>query len=100
LPVVCPKCGNEHLTEVPIAVVADALIKNESVYLRAACHDAAWNASPTEIEQSRQYLGAMDRRSAGLTAFFDKHARYASKRAGCRRPPYRPWQRSGNRSTI
>jgi hypothetical protein len=57
-PVVCPKCGNEHLTEVPIAVVADALIKNECVYLRAVCHDAAWNASPTEIEQSRQYMGA------------------------------------------
>jgi hypothetical protein len=58
LPVVCPKRGNEHLTEAPIAVVADALIKNASVYLRAACHDAGWNASPTEIEQSRQYMGA------------------------------------------
>jgi len=39
-------------------------------------------------------------RSAGLTAFFDKHARYPSERAGCRGPRYRPWQRSGNRSTI
>ena len=57
-PVVCPKCGTEHLTEVAIAAVADALIKKERVYLRAVCHDSAWNASPTEIEQLREYMGA------------------------------------------
>ena len=67
-PVVCPKCGTEHLTEVPIAVVADALIKKEGIYLRAACHDAAWNASPTEIEQLREYMGAPWIGSAGMTS--------------------------------
>jgi hypothetical protein len=32
------------------------LISNEKIRLRAACHDAGWIASPTEIAQVRAYM--------------------------------------------
>jgi hypothetical protein len=55
-PVVCPDCGKENLAELSIAALADALISNEKIRLRAACHDAGWIASPTEIAQVRAYM--------------------------------------------
>jgi hypothetical protein len=57
-PVICPKCGNELLTEMPVAVVAVGLIRGTSIQLFADCHGVAWSASPREIEQIREYLGA------------------------------------------
>ena len=59
IPVVCPQCGSELLTEYPVGMVADALIKGEKISLYATCHDLIWNASPLEIEQLREYLGAV-----------------------------------------
>jgi hypothetical protein len=58
-PVVCRECGTEHLTEVPLSLLADALMKNEDILLRAPCHDTSWKASPTEIEQLRDYMGTV-----------------------------------------
>jgi hypothetical protein len=56
-PVVCPDCGLEHLGEFSIATLAGALIRNDEIRLRAACHDSGWVASPGEIAQVRAYMG-------------------------------------------
>jgi hypothetical protein len=58
-PVVCPKCGNERLTEFPVSLVADALLRKTGIFLVAACHDTTWQASSLEIEQIREYLGSV-----------------------------------------
>jgi hypothetical protein len=57
-PVACPKCGTERLTEFPVNVVADALLRGEDICLVATCHDVIWDASELELEQIREYLGA------------------------------------------
>jgi hypothetical protein len=56
-PVVCPKCGNEHLTEFPVRIVADALLRDAGISLVAVCHGTTWKASDSELDQIRQYLG-------------------------------------------
>jgi hypothetical protein len=56
-PVICPKCGREQLNEYPVAEVAAALLSDGKLRLLAACHDYTWNATPTELEQVREYLG-------------------------------------------
>jgi hypothetical protein len=58
-PVTCPKCGTERLTEFPADVVADALSRGADICLVATCHDVIWDASMLEVEQIREYLGAM-----------------------------------------
>jgi hypothetical protein len=57
-PVTCPKCGTERLTEFDAFVVADALVRGSAICLVATCHDVIWDASETEVEQIREYLGA------------------------------------------
>jgi hypothetical protein len=46
IPVACPECGKETLTEFP------------AIRLQARCHGKTWHASPLEREQFRQYLDA------------------------------------------
>lgn len=58
-PVACPKCGRERLTEFPVDVVADALKKGLDICLVATCHDVVWTATELELEQIREYLGAV-----------------------------------------
>jgi len=58
-PVVCPKCGMERLTEIPIDVVADALQRGSDICLVATCHDVIWTATELELEQIDEYLGAV-----------------------------------------
>ncbi len=58
-PVVCPKCGTEHLTEFPVSIVADALLRHADIYLIAECHNAVWKASDVEVKQIREYLGSV-----------------------------------------
>jgi hypothetical protein len=58
VPVTCAECGKEALTEFPIGVVADALIKGTNIRFYATCHDTIWDASEIEIEQLREYMGA------------------------------------------
>jgi hypothetical protein len=57
-PVTCPICARALLTELPVAVIAEALIMGSSIRLHANCHDVHWDATELEIEQIRQYLGA------------------------------------------
>jgi hypothetical protein len=57
-PVVCPECGYESLAELPVATVAEALLNRGPIMLNTRCHDASWSATPIEIEQIREYLGA------------------------------------------
>jgi hypothetical protein len=58
-PVICPECRREVLATLPVAVVAGALIRERGVRLYASCHDLYWDASSIEIEQLREYMGAM-----------------------------------------
>jgi hypothetical protein len=60
-PVKCPLCGREHLIELPIAEVADALLRDEDVYLSASCCGVVCTASEIECEQIREYLAAVTR---------------------------------------
>jgi hypothetical protein len=58
-PVACPKCGTERLTEIPLQVVTDALQRGSDIFLVATCHDVIWTATELELEQIREYLGAV-----------------------------------------
>jgi hypothetical protein len=60
-PVTCPLCGNEHLLDLPVAEVADAMLRGEDVYLSASCCGVVWVASEIECEQIREYLAAITR---------------------------------------
>jgi hypothetical protein len=59
LPVVCPQCGGELLTEFSVALLAESLVEKDSVRLHASCHQISWTASETEREQIREYLAAV-----------------------------------------
>jgi hypothetical protein len=59
LPVVCPQCGDELLTEFPVALLAESLIEKNEVQLHASCHQVSWTASPSEREQIREYLASV-----------------------------------------
>jgi hypothetical protein len=59
IPVVCPECGKESLTEFPAACVAEALISGDTIRLHASCHGRVWQASNLEREQLREYLEAV-----------------------------------------
>jgi hypothetical protein len=56
LPVTCPECRREQISELQIAGVAAALLKGDVIQLYASCHDVYWNAQAIEIEQIREYL--------------------------------------------
>ena len=58
-PAACPKCGRERLTEFPADEVADALQRGSDICLVAPCHDVIWTATELELEQIREYLGAV-----------------------------------------
>jgi hypothetical protein len=57
--VTCPDCALESLAEIPIAVVANALLTGKSIRLRAGCHDQYWTATFLEREQLRRILATM-----------------------------------------
>jgi hypothetical protein len=58
-PVTCPDCRREALLTRPMETVAAALItKTKPLILYAPCHARHWAASPEELEQIREYLGA------------------------------------------
>jgi hypothetical protein len=59
IPVVCPECGKELLTEFPAAAAAEALIRGDTIRLHASCHGRVWQASNLEREQLREYLEAV-----------------------------------------
>jgi hypothetical protein len=76
IPVACPVCGKELLTEFPAAAIAEALASGDSIRLQAPCHGKTWHASPLEREQFRQYLDAANLpRSAGPNLSRDRSGR-------------------------
>jgi len=60
-PVVCPKCGREKLTELPISEVADSLNRGLDISLVATCHEVIWTATELELEQIHEYLLVLER---------------------------------------
>jgi hypothetical protein len=58
--VTCPDCGVESFSELPIAVIANALLTGKSIRLHARCHEQVyWTATYIEREQLRKTLGTM-----------------------------------------
>jgi hypothetical protein len=60
-PSACPQCGRERLAEFPLDEVADALQRGSDISLVATCHDVVWTATELELEQIREYFGAVHR---------------------------------------
>jgi hypothetical protein len=59
-PVTCPDCALESLSELPIAVIANALLTGKGIRLHSNCHDHYWTATFTEREQLRRSLRALN----------------------------------------
>jgi hypothetical protein len=57
--VTCPGCALESLSEIPIAVIATALLTGKGIRLHARCHDQYWTATFIERAQLRKTLAAM-----------------------------------------
>jgi len=55
-PVSCPHCSLESLAEIPIAVIANALLIGKAIRLYSECHDHYWTATFAEREQLRKSL--------------------------------------------
>jgi hypothetical protein len=58
--VVCPECALESPFQLPIAVIAQALLTGKSIRLHASCHDQYWTATFIEREQLRKTLSTMN----------------------------------------
>lgn len=58
LPVRCPVCGSELVTQLRATTLSAALVHGRPIRLHAACHNEWWNASAHEKDQVREYLGA------------------------------------------
>jgi hypothetical protein len=55
LPVSCPCCGKQSLSDFRYTVVAEALRTNQ-MRLYANCHVAGWDASDAELDKIRTHL--------------------------------------------
>ena len=59
-PIKCAKCGDDSSGEYAVAYVASALLtKGDPLILSAPCHENSWAATDQELEQIREYLGAV-----------------------------------------
>jgi hypothetical protein len=58
-PVTCPICDRESLLELPLVDVAEALLTGQEIKLHAPCHGCSWSANEIEVQQVREYLGAI-----------------------------------------
>jgi hypothetical protein len=56
IPVTCPHCALESLAEMPIALIANALLIGKAIRLYSKCHDHYWTATFAEREQLRKSL--------------------------------------------
>ena len=59
IPVTCPECALESSFELPIALIANALLTGKGIRLHASCHDQYWTATFVEREQLRKTLRTM-----------------------------------------
>jgi hypothetical protein len=58
--VTCPDCALESLSELPIALIANALLIDKAIRLHSICHDRYWTATFAEREHLRQSLAQLD----------------------------------------
>lgn len=58
LPVRCPQCGQQSLSEFRFSVVAEGL-QTRQMRLYAHCHLESWDASEFELERMRSHLDEM-----------------------------------------
>ena len=59
-PVTCPDCALESVSEIPIALIANALLTGKGVRLHSRCHGLYWTATFTEREQLRRSLAQLE----------------------------------------
>ena len=59
IPVTCPQCALESLAEMPIALIANALLTGKGIRLYSKCHDHYWTATFAEREQLRKSLAVL-----------------------------------------
>jgi len=57
--VTCPHCALESLAELPIALIANALLIGKAIRLYSRCHNHYWTATFAEREQLRKSLAAL-----------------------------------------
>ena len=57
--VTCPHCALESLAEMPIALIANALLIGKAIRLYSSCHNHYWTATFAEREQLRKSLAAL-----------------------------------------
>jgi aspartate-semialdehyde dehydrogenase len=79
-PVMCPKCDQELLLEMPVGHIAASLMEGQILRLYAVCHNIFWNAGMAERQQIREYLGA------GVIAPTPRTVSCASEGSDGRRP--------------
>jgi hypothetical protein len=58
--VTCPDCALESVAEMPIAVIANALLTGQAIRLHSICHDQYWTATFAEREQLRKSLAVLE----------------------------------------
>jgi hypothetical protein len=58
VPVTCPRCGEERLTNFSATMIGEALGAGNTIRLFASCHGEWWSASYIEREQLKEYLDA------------------------------------------
>jgi hypothetical protein len=58
-PVTCPACALESLSEMPIAVIANALLTGKGIRLHSKCHNHYWTATFVEREELRKSLALL-----------------------------------------
>jgi hypothetical protein len=58
-PVTCPACALESLSEMPIAVIANALLTGKGIRLHSRCHNHYWTATFVEREELRKSLALL-----------------------------------------
>jgi hypothetical protein len=75
-PVVCPECRREVLTIITVAFASEALRRGKNIRLHSSCHDKWWDASSVEVEQLREYVGALGLGPPPQTTSKSKKAAY------------------------
>ena len=58
-PVTCAACALESLSELSIAVIANALLTGKGIRLHSRCHDHYWTATFVEREELRKSLALL-----------------------------------------
>lgn len=66
--VTCPHCALESVSEMAIALLANALLTGKAIRLYSQCHNHYWTATFVEREQIRKSLAAYSPARAVATA--------------------------------